>query len=462
MNAFSETQGTDDYCVPCQQANLFYLGTLPPNCQVGITGGVNGLMTPMLPAGQVYPLLNTQPGTANRLDLTINGRVCKICDDIADIGPVARPEDLKVAIGTAERPVASPRAINPGVVTAANGQPVVVPPRQMMPIGRVSSARLRGERGSVEAGHERNALDAMSDTAHIHSGGDMDLPAVGNGERMLTSIQAHPQLGPPPFSGEKDIADLTPEEEEWLVRAALAVLGPIHWVDQITGVAYLGETAGVDLSLTGTNMPGVVVEAIEILLTGDKRRFLIEMYGKKINRVWTNSRGTVLISFTGNSHLRSFVRGTVYGAANVRVSLIETAARTRANVGAAASAVASRAGLISIAFVVFVDIAEWLADPASEREINDLVATLLWDVGAVVISLIAGAVVAAAVTLLGGLFATVAVFVGIGIGVGVAVGFLLDWVEEALDAKQAIRTALDNATINDLDPILYNDMMTAP
>ncbi len=461
MNAFSETQGADDYCEPCQQANLFYLGTPPPQCQIDVTGRVNGLMTPMLPVGQIYPLPNTQPGTTNRLELMISGRNCVICENISDIGPIARPEDLKVAIGTAQMPTPTPRVVNPGIVTAANGQPIVVPPRRMMPIGRVSSARMRGEMGNVQAGHERSALDVMSDTAHIHSGGDMDHP-VAEQERLLTSIQAHPEIGAPPFSGEKSIADLTPEEEEWLVRAALAVMGPIEWVDQVTGIAYLADTTGADMSLSGTNLPGVLVEAVEILLSGDKRRFLREMFGVRISKIWTTANGHVMVSFKGHSGLRSVVTRPSYNAANAKVSLIETAARTRMNAASAAKAVGSKAGVISIGFVVFFDVAEWLADPASERDVNELVATLLWDVGAVVVSIIAGALAAAALLALSTAGVAVGVLVAVAIGVGVVVGLALDVLENAFGLKSKIREALENATINDLDPTFYNEMMTAP
>lgn len=280
---------------------------------------------------------------------------------------------------------------------------------------------------------------------------------------MMTSIEAHPSLGaPPPLMVEKDVVELTPQEEDWLVRAALMVVGPVHWVDQVMGIAALQQATGADMSLTGTNMPGVVIEAVEMLLQGDKRRFLLEMYGQKISKVWVNSRGNVMISFTGNKLLRKFVTSNVYGAANVKVSLVESAARTRVSAASAVKAVGSRAGALSIAFVTFFDVAEWLSTPAGERDVKDLIATLLWDVAAVTVSIIAGALAAGAVLLLAPGIAATAVLVSVGIGAGVVVGLALDWVDSVLGIKARIRAAMDNAAINDLDPAFYDQMMIAP
>lgn len=261
---------------------------------------------------------------------------------------------------------------------------------------------------------------------------------------------------------EKDVVELTPQEEDWLVRAALMVVGPVHWVDQVMGIAALQQATGADMSLTGTNMPGVVIEAVEMLLQGDKRRFLLEMYGQKISKVWVNSRGNVMISFTGNKLLRKFVTSNVYGAANVKVSLVESAARTRVSAASAVKAVGSRAGALSIAFVTFFDVAEWLSTPAGERDVKDLIATLLWDVAAVTVSIIAGALAAGAVLLLAPGIAATAVLVSVGIGAGVVVGLALDWVDSVLGIKARIRAAMDNAAINDLDPAFYDQMMIAP
>lgn len=341
--------------------------------------------------------------------------------------------------------------MSPGTVADAQGRPVVAPPIRMVPIGGVSSSRMPGDRGLVPAGQERNALDVIAD-GDAHSG---RWPEGDGGPRTLTSVEAHPSLGPPPFQGDKDIDALTREEEDWLVRAALAVIGPIRWVDQVTGTAALAQSTGADLSLTGTNMPGAVIEVIETLLNGDKRRFLFEMYGQRIGRIWRNRNGNLMISFTGNKLLRRFATSNVYGAAKAKVSLIETAAQTRMNPASAVRAVGSRARLVSIAFVTFFDVAEWLTTPAGERDLDDLLATLLWDIAAVTVSIIAGALGAALVLAAAPAVATGAVLVAVGIGVGVVVGLALDWIDSRLGIKAGIREAMDNATINDLDPVFY-------
>lgn len=458
MNDFSETQNAGEDALPCQQGNLFYLGKPPAGCNLDVTGRVNGLTTPMLTPGQTYQLPNTRPGTANRLELMVDGKQHVIAENIGEIGTVGRPEDLKVAVGSAAPPAEAPQIVSPGFFTNSSGETVEPPVQRMIPVGRVSSARLPGQMGSIPVGSETNALDVISDTAYRMS----PPPDSSGSARMMTTIEAHPALGPPPFAGEKDVTALTPEEEDWLVRAALLVVGPLHWVDQVMGAAALKSVTGADLSLTGTNMPGVVIETIETLLHGDKRRFLLEMYGQKISKIWVNSRGSVMISFTGNKLLRKFVTSNVYGAANVKVSLVELAAKTSLNATNAIKAVGSRAGLLSIAFITFCDVAEWLSTPASKRDVEDLIATLLWDVAAVTVSIIAGALAAGAVLLLAPGIAATAVLVSVGVSAGVVVGLALDWVDSVLGIKAKIRSAIENAAVNDLDPAFYSQMMIAP
>ena len=175
-----------------------------------------------------------------------------------------------------------------------------------------------------------------------------------------------------------------------------------------------------------------------------------------------NSKGTTLISFTGNAPLRGFVTGSVYGAANPKVGLIQTAVNTSGRMSNAVKAIGSKAGVLSIGFVTFVNVAEWLSEPASEREINELIAILAWDLGAVAVSLVAGAIMAAGAIAIGLPVAAVAAVVSVGIGVGVIVGLFLDYVEGQLDAKTSIKDALDNATAREIDPVFYDQMMTAP
>lgn len=85
-----------------------------------------------------------------------------------------------------------------------------------------------------------------------------------------------------------------------------------------------------------------------------------------------------------------------------------------------------------------------------------------WDVAAVTVSIIAGALAAGAVLLLAPGIAATAVLVSVGIGAGVVVGLALDWVDSVLGIKARIRAAMDNAAINDLDPAFYDQMMIAP
>lgn len=104
MNDFSATQNAGDDALPCQQANLFYLGRLPEGCSLDLTGCVNGRQTPMLTPGETYQLPNTLPGTVNRLELMVDGKPHVITEDIRQMAHIGRPEDLKVAVGTAPPP----------------------------------------------------------------------------------------------------------------------------------------------------------------------------------------------------------------------------------------------------------------------------------------------------------------------------------------------------------------------
>lgn len=125
---------------------------------------------------------------------------------------------------------------------------------------------------------------------------------------------------------------------------------------------------------------------------------------------------------------------------------------------------ASRVGVLSLGFVAFIDIAEWLAD--GEQDLADLLATLAWDLFAVSVSIIAGALTSALVIVtgatLGVSIATGAVIVAVGLGAGILVGIALDFIERRYDLRRRISEAMRSGSINEIDPLLYQGMMTAP
>ena len=86
-------------------------------------------------------------------------------------------------------------------------------------------------------------------------------------------------------------------------------------------------------------------------------------------------------------------------------------------------------------------------------DVEDLIATLLWDVAAVTVSIIAGALAAGAVLLLAPGIAATAVLVSVGVGAGVVVGLALDWVDSVLGIKAKIRSAMTHSVAAEMTSI---------
>lgn len=458
MTGFSTTRAAGAYCAVCEQSNIFHYAAQTPQCRATITGSVNGLTTPVLPAGERYQLVNTIPGTCGAVELTVEGRQCRMVDDISVFNRVARPEDLRVAVGTG--PVLPPPAPVSAGTLLSRGPPMspAAKRRSYVPIGQYSSARMPGQYGLIPAGDEMNALDVISELNN-----QMNLaPPVSAQDDLhaITSVQAHPAAGQPPRLGTCRVDTLSPGQEDWLVMVALCIIGPVEWANEVMGATDLNNAHAIDLTLTGTNLPGVLIETVSILLRGNKRDFLREMFGTGIGKVWVNSRGTVMVSFRGHSLARSFLTGTAYAASHAKTALVQTAVQTRAApVSGALRSVASRIGVLSLGFVAFFNIAEWLAD--GEQDINDLLASLAVDLFSVSVSIVAAALAGALVIALAPGIATGAVLVAVGIGAGLIVGFALDAIGQRLNLRNRITEAMRTASVNDIDPILYQGMMTA-
>jgi hypothetical protein len=459
VTGFSTTRAAGAYCAICDQSNIFHYAAQTSQCRATITGSVNGLTTPVLPAGERYHLVNTVAGTCGAVELTVEGRQCRLVDDITLFNRVARPEDLRVAVGTG--PVLPPPAPVSAGTLLSGGQPLLPAAnrRSYVPIGQYSSARMPEQFGLIRAGDEMNALDVISETNHRMN---PDRTAAAQEElNAITSVQAHPAAGPPPVLGACRIDTLAPGQEDWLVKVALCIIGPVEWANEVMGATYLNSAHGIDLTLTGTNLPGVVLETLSILLRGNKRAFLREMFGTGIGKVWVNSRGTVMVSFRGHSLARSFLTGTAYAASNAKTALVQTAVQTHAApVSGALRSVASRIGVLSLGFVAFFNIAEWLAD--GEQDIHDLLASLAVDLFSVSVSIVAGALAGAVVIAWLPNIAIGVVLVAAGMGVGLIVGIVLDGIGRRFNLSTRIAEAMRTARINDLDPILYQGMMTAP
>lgn len=179
------------------------------------------------------------------------------------------------------------------------------------------------------------------------------------------------------------------------------------------------------------------------------------LYGERITRIRITGAGHVLVSFTGKELMWHIVScGNVYGASTARVSLVETAARTRVSAGAAVRSVGSRAGVFSLGFVTFFNVAEWMSQPVNESDLEDLIVDVGVDLAFVSDSIIAGTLASAALLLLAPAVATVAVLIGVGIGAGIVAGLALDWLDSRLDIKDSIRSAMDNGRIDITDPVL--------
>ncbi|WP_152547671.1 hypothetical protein [Nitrincola lacisaponensis] len=218
---------------------------------------------------------------------------------------------------------------------------------------------------------------------------------------------------------------------------------------------------------------GVAIGYQQMLREGNNRRFLREMAGRKLT-VKCLKNGTRVLAFEGNWHKamlwhRPHLQYGAAGMGRLQVTAMTLAVQgVGPNVSQAVRSLASRGGALGMLFVCTLDVAEWLSADG-EKELDELLISLGFTLGAVVVSTIVGmavtalivgatgfALAPAAIAVAG--FAIVAV-VGIGIGIAINTSGVKD------KALKAFREWGSNATINQPDfqnSDLYQGMMVAP
>lgn len=282
--------------------------------------------------------------------------------------------------------------------------------------------------GLIRAGDEMNALDVISELNAISA------PPVNGAPHEHPVLVVEVPTPPPGGDGPRDVDQLSDADTMWLSDA----------VKQL--VKTIGNTA---------------IRVAAILSVAENRAFLREMGFRRARFYRMN--GKPMVAFAGNNRLRTMVRGTSYGMAGLngmKVSVLDTAFRTPAqNAASGVGRLATRWGVIGIIFVTAVDVADWYAQPANEREFTDLLVDLGLNLATTVISAIAGTVIAGFA--IGAIAAApVVLFVAAGLLASVVVGFAISAIVNATGLRDGLKEALRNTQAVPDD--IYQGMMTAP
>ncbi|MGR2737313.1 hypothetical protein ACUY1T_02555 [Billgrantia sp. Q4P2] len=425
MAEFSTTQRVCDPVLPCQRGNLF-LNALPLEADSPVLMcTVNGNDTGPLPNGLMYRLPNSLEGTANSLTLSTGSRDFTLFENL-DGFLRTRPEDVGVYIGPMEpMDAASPPPPGPSRTE-----------RALYLLRTYDMPRALTHRQEIETLQQRVDLGiADNDT---HAALDTLLRQVEDTARELGYVD--PPIGqedlyvfalPNNFAirfteGEYDL-DALPEQH--LQKFVIAIAHGLQLIDEASGLQALrdGTDGAVDFTLTGTNLAPLALELTDMLRRGENRAFIREVArlggNGRIGKVWRNAQGTMMLSFRGYAGLRQFLTATAYGVANPRVAVISTAVQNSQGWAGTLRSVGGRIPVISYIIIGTIDVVEWLAAPATERELADLVGTLIVDIAKVAAATIAATVTAAALVLFG---APLFLIVSAGIGAGLVVGMALD------------------------------------
>ena len=329
-------------------------------------------------------------------------------------------------------------------------------PPSYVPVGQVSSARMPGQMGLIERGHEMNALDVMSETAYRNAGSPLDVDGnpmaiPSGGDPYIINLEVPEGILP---DGEYTIADLTNEAAAWL-----------RWVIHES----LSDTSGAFIRETGAGAIGYQ----QMLQQGNNRQFLQEMAGRhlRLGRLG----GTRVLSFVGDWNKamlwhRPHLHYGARGMGNLQVTSMALAVQgVGANVSQAVRTLGSRGGALGLLFVCTLDVVEWLTGEG-EKELDWLLISLGFTLGTALVATVVGTALAAfGLSMVGAAAVAPFVIAGVGIAavvvVGLTIGALVDTFQLKKRTTEAYREAMAKATINQPDfqnSDLYRGMMVAP
>ncbi|GAB2588159.1 hypothetical protein [Nitrincola alkalisediminis] len=215
----------------------------------------------------------------------------------------------------------------------------------------------------------------------------------------------------------------------------------------------------------------------QLLREGNNRRFLREMAGSKLT-IKRLKNGTRVLAFQGNWHKamlwhRPHLQYGAAGMGRLQVTSMSVALQgVGPNVSQAVRGLASRGGALGILFVCTMDVTEWLSSDKEGKELDELLVSLGFSLGAVVVATVVGMALtslmvvgmAAAGVALAPMAIAVAGFFIVA-AVGAVMGYVINTSGVKDKALKAFREWSANTTINQPDfqnSDLYQGMMVAP
>lgn len=432
MTEFSRDRIPGEVCTPCQQFNLFRYSIADGiECDSVISCTVGGKNTHSLPENYTLRFPNSLAETSGPLDVTVDGKTHRIFDDVSAFGPLTAPEDLRFHVILEPAP-SPPALISPEIQALAN---------------RLRSHTNQTRQTDLILNTSQQEMSCRADGSY-----DEDGMPIASGDPYIITLEV-PDGGL--RDGEYTVSDLTEEESAWLRHAIYQTLSD--------------EAIGVIARETGAAAIGYQ----QMLREGNNRRFLQEMAGRKLT-VKRLINGHRVLAFEGSWHKamlwgRPEWRYKAKGMRHLQVTSMTVALQgVGANVVQGVRGLKSPGGTYGMLFVATIDIAEWLSADG-EKELDELLVSLGFSLGAVVVSTIVGMAVAAwGVAAIGVALAPIAIatagFAAVFV-VGVIIGYAINTSGVKEKALHALREMSASTTINQPDfqnSDLFQNMQVVP
>lgn len=469
MNEFSDQQSVDDISLPCQQANLFYCD-MPQGIQdrANIIGIVNGKQTPTLPVSQTYKLLNCTAETIGELALQVRGEHVPLIPDIEELGGVARPEDLKVLVGSEEPEKAfaptprESRIEHAKRLLRTNGR-IGAPLTKQSRIEEIEAMQNAGIADADQEAELYNIIREIED----QTGEYYFLPVPVD----MVTIQMDGTPLPP---GNYNIDSVS---EDILDKIGDTIFGPFE--ENFDSIIDLLES-GRDLVVS--NLPAAILEAIGAMRTLDKiadqemsdilrqggrnnrvsgsfigelrrnpaariefkRKFVGALLKQKVVSIKMFSTGHTVLAFEAKARIR-----TAYGRLTLRskyrTSFLEASARiSGGRVASVAGGAFKGLAAVGIGIVVYSEIRDFL-DPETGGDWSDLFVGLGIEMAKTILSAIIGAGLTALLVAAGAIAGPVWLVILAGAGVAMLVGAVINVVDERLRIKDRLRSTVNAA-----------------